>query len=204
MEIYIYIYYTTFYLHMLTIIKHSKKSADVTWTNADWSDFTQQHSCQDINRLEQRFLRDIRYKLFVPEQAYYDFCNYLEFRLTLVKQQSFILPLSYRDIRVLSQSLLPIYVERLHLTLRPFEAMWLLARTAASICAMYGIAVLMSYVVYQYAATQIISTVQHLLYQRQLQEQMLVMAADKLTKLATVVVIPSSSSSASSSSSLLF
>ncbi|KAI7860857.1 hypothetical protein BDC45DRAFT_492987 [Circinella umbellata] len=188
-------------LFLASVIVADKFLADVTWTNVDWSDFTQQqHSCQDINRLEQRFLRDMRYRLFVPEQAYYDFCSFLEFRLTLAKQQNFILPLSYRDIRVLSQSLLPIYVERLHLTLRPFDAMWLLAKTAASICAMYGMAVLMSYVVYQYAATQIISTAQHLLYQRQLQEQMLVMVADKLTKLATVVVIPSSKPS----SSLLF
>ncbi|KAI9274710.1 hypothetical protein BDA99DRAFT_498313 [Phascolomyces articulosus] len=190
-------------LFLASVIVADKFLADVTWTNSDWSDFTQQqHSCQDINRLERRFLHDIRYKLFVPEQAYYDFCSYLEFRLTVAKQPNFfhLLPLSYRDLRVLSQSLLPVYVERLHLTLRPFEAMWLLTKTAASICVMYGMAVLMSYVVYHYAATQMIQAVQHLLYQQQLQEQMLVMVADKLTKLATVVVIPPSLSNTNVSS----
>ncbi|KAI9491430.1 hypothetical protein BDB00DRAFT_832939 [Zychaea mexicana] len=182
-------------LFVASVIVADKFLADVTWTNADWADFTQQYNCQEINRLEQRFLRDMRYKLFVPEQAYYDFCSYLEFRLTVAGQRglTMIVPLSYRDIRVLSQSLLPVYVERLHLSLRPFEAMWLLAKTAASICAMYGMAVLTGYIVYQYAAAQVVSAVQYVLasYQQQavLQEQMLVMVADTLSK-NLVVVLP--------------
>ena len=129
----------------------------------------------------------MRYKLYVPEQSYYDFCNYLAFRVTVAGQQGLVL--SYRDISVLSQSLLPVYAERLHLSLRPFEAMWLLAKTAASICAMYGMAVLTGYVVCQYAAAQIVATVQHVMYQRYVQEQMVAMVANTVGQLA--VTMPS-------------
>jgi hypothetical protein len=45
--------------------------------------------------------------------------------------------LSYRDVDVLSKWINPVYLKRLNITLRPFEAMLLLAKVVASICVVY-------------------------------------------------------------------
>ena len=84
--------------------------------------------------------------------------------------------LSYRDIRILSESLPKIYVDRLCLSLRPLEAMWLMARTVAAICAVYVTAVATGYALRAY----IVQVVQYTLYQWQLQEQAMVMMVDAL------------------------
>lgn len=80
----------------------------------------------------------MNYKLFVSELNYSNFVSYLEFRLHARQLFGDALVLSYRDIDVLSQSLNPIYVERLQLNTRPFEAMLLLAKQATSIFFVYA------------------------------------------------------------------
>ncbi|KAI7907201.1 uncharacterized protein BX663DRAFT_495169 [Cokeromyces recurvatus] len=126
-------------LFLASIIVADKYIADITWLNSDWSEWTHfTYSNQEINRLEQRFLKDIHYKLYISELDYSQFVSYLEFRLhsrqLLVSGGSL---LSYRDIDVLSQTLDPAYVRRLKLNLRPFEAMVLLAKHVVSIFIAY-------------------------------------------------------------------
>lgn len=142
----------------------------------------------DINRLERRFLQALNYRLYVPRQAFMHFCNFLEFRLIAASagtSWTFNINmmnhgLSYRDIRILSESLPKIYADRLRLSLRPLEAMWLMARTVAAICAVYVTAVATGYALRAY----IVQVVQYTLYQRQLQEQAMVMMVDALGKMA--------------------
>ncbi|KAI8329211.1 hypothetical protein BC941DRAFT_457373 [Chlamydoabsidia padenii] len=172
-------------LFMASIIVADKYMADLTWTNADWADSTQYaYSCQDLNQLERRFLDEMDYSLFVSEEDYYNFCNYLEFRLHLrqcliATQGSSVMSLSYHSINVLSQHLNPIYVKRLGLSLRPFDAMILLAKTATSICIMYAatIAAALStaYVCYQYS-TWVVTV----LLETKLQEHAVMMVVDML------------------------
>lgn len=83
-------------------------------------------------------MKDINYQLFVSELDYRQFVSYLEFKLHARQLFGDALVLSYRDIDVLSQALNPIYVERLQLNLRPFEAMLLLAKQATSIFFVYA------------------------------------------------------------------
>lgn len=112
--------------------------ADVTWLNSDWSEWTHfTYSNQDINTLEKRFLQDMNFNLYISEINYSNFVSYLEFRLHSRQLLGDVLLLSYRDIDVLSQALNPVYVKRLQLNLRPFEAMILLAKQAISICVVY-------------------------------------------------------------------
>lgn len=181
---------------LLTLINR----ADITWTNADWAEWTNYaYSCEEITRLERRFLQDLHYRLFIDEREYIHFCSFLEFRLHSRRISD---ALSYRDIHVLSQSLLPTYVERLHLSLRPYEAMLLLAKTVTSICIVYATTVMAGYILYQYAAwiqSQLLQAIRLVLLQRQVQEHMIVMTANLARKslasfgFAKIPIIPHAS-----------
>lgn len=99
------------------------------------------YTCDAINRLERQFLRQMDFNLFVTDEQYRHFCNYLEVSLHLRQlvqySGSSLFSLSYQDVSVLSQSLLPVYAERLKLSLRPFEAIVLLAKMVALTFAIY-------------------------------------------------------------------
>ncbi|KAI8332011.1 hypothetical protein BD560DRAFT_415484 [Blakeslea trispora] len=134
-------------LFLASIVVADKYIADVTWLNSDWSEWTHfTYSNAEINLLEKRFLSDIGFNLYISELNYSNFVSYLEFRLHSRQLLGNALLLSYRDIDVLSQSLNPIYVKRLKLNLRPFEAMLLLLKQAMSILVVYtaALAILVS------------------------------------------------------------
>ncbi|ORZ12752.1 hypothetical protein BCR42DRAFT_493486 [Absidia repens] len=171
-------------LFMASIIVADKYLADLTWTNSDWAEATQYtYSCQNLNQLEGRFLDEMDYSFYVSEHDYYNFCHYLEFRIHLrqfmIGDQPSVMSLSYHSINVLSQHLNPIYVKRLGLSLRPFEAMKLLAKTAVSICIMYTATVItalsITYICYQYS-TRVIA----ILLERKLQEHVVMIVVDML------------------------
>lgn len=110
------------------------------------------------------------YRIHVREQDYRQFCDYLQFRLHV--QQLGRQSLSYHDVQVLSQSLPAIYVSRLRLSLRPIEAMVLLAKTATSICLVYALTCVAAYVLYQHIRVAI--------WQRHLQEHAVVMMVEMI------------------------
>lgn len=112
----------------------------------------------------------MNYQVYVNEQDYRDFCDYLQFRLHL--QQLGRQSLSYHDVHVLSQSLPPVYVSRLRLSLRPVEAMILLAKTVTSICFMYALTFVAAYVLYQH--------IRAVIWQRHLQEHVVVMMIEMI------------------------
>ncbi|KAG2184869.1 hypothetical protein INT43_000782 [Umbelopsis isabellina] len=129
-------------LFMASIVTADKYLADVTWSNAEWAVNTGgYYTCDAINRLERQFLRQMDFNLFVTDEQYRHFCNYLEVSLHLRQvvqySGSSLFSLSYQDVSVLSQSLLPVYAERLKLSLRPFEAIVLLAKMVALTFAIY-------------------------------------------------------------------
>ncbi|KAI9282095.1 hypothetical protein BC943DRAFT_116859 [Umbelopsis sp. AD052] len=130
-------------LFMASIVIADKYLADVTWSNAEWSYNTGgYYTCDAINRLERQFLQQIDFKLFVTDDQYRHFCSYLEVSLHLrqvvqYSGTSLLSSLSYQDVSILSQSLLPIYAKRLRLSLRPYEAIMLLAKMVALTFAIY-------------------------------------------------------------------
>lgn len=129
--------------NVLMVCADDVASADVTWSNAEWSYNTGgYYTCESINRLERQFLQQIDFKLFVTDDQYRHFCSYLEVSLHLrqvvqYSGTSLLSSLSYQDVSILSQSLLPIYAERLRLSLRPYEAIMLLAKMVALTFAIY-------------------------------------------------------------------
>ncbi|KAI8644594.1 hypothetical protein BD408DRAFT_441589 [Parasitella parasitica] len=125
-------------LFLASIVVADKYMADATWLNSDWSEWTHfTYSNQEINSLERRILQDMDFNLYISEINYSNFVSYLEFRLHSRQLLGDALLLSYRDIDVLSQALNPVYVKRLQLNLRPFEAMILLAKQAVSVFVVY-------------------------------------------------------------------
>lgn len=121
--------------------------ADVTWLNTDWSEWTHYtYSTLHINLLEKRFLNDMKFNLYISPCNYSNFVSYLEFKLHS-RQLLLCGNISYRDIDVLSQSLKPEYIKRLKLNLRPFEAMILLLKQAASILAIYSVTLAAVYII---------------------------------------------------------
>ncbi|KAL0088072.1 hypothetical protein J3Q64DRAFT_1695645 [Phycomyces blakesleeanus] len=127
-------------LFMACIVVADKFLDDVTWTNLDWVDHTLgAYSLQQINNLERQLMGAMQYRLFVPHTHYDDFCAYLDFRVHARQLNPFLATgLSYHDINVLSQSLVPLYADRLKFTLRPMEAMMLLAKIVTGICVVYA------------------------------------------------------------------
>ncbi|KAI9030810.1 hypothetical protein CLU79DRAFT_731619 [Phycomyces nitens] len=126
-------------LFMACIVVADKFLDDVTWTNLDWVDHTLgAYSLQQINSLERQLMGSMEYRLFVPLTHYDDFCAYLDFRVHARQLNPFLNGLSYHDINVLSQSLVPFYADRLKFTLRPMEAMMLLAKVVTGICVVYA------------------------------------------------------------------
>ncbi|CEP07260.1 hypothetical protein [Parasitella parasitica] len=125
-------------LFLASIVVADKYMADTAWLNSDWSEWTHfTYSNQEINAVERRFLQDMNFNLYISELSYSNFVSYLEFRLHSRQLLGDVLLLSYRDIDVLSQALNPVYVKRLQLNLRPFEAMILLAKQAVSVFVVY-------------------------------------------------------------------
>ncbi|RUS31279.1 hypothetical protein BC938DRAFT_478135 [Jimgerdemannia flammicorona] len=115
--------------------------ADATWPNKEWSVSTSSHyTPSDLTHLERRFLTSLDYRLFVTEQQYRDFVAYLEVLLHLneLLRRGFSSALSYKDVRVLSQYILPAYMKRLRMNpLRPIQAMLLVAGYTAAIYMVY-------------------------------------------------------------------
>ncbi|KAI8075473.1 uncharacterized protein B0P05DRAFT_547638 [Gilbertella persicaria] len=126
-------------LFIASIVIADKFVADVTWLNSDWSEWTHfAYSTAEINALEKRFLNEMNFELYISELNYSHFVSYLEFQLHSRQVLGNTLLLSYRDIDVLSQALNPVYVKRLQLNLRPFDAMLLILKQAISILVMYA------------------------------------------------------------------
>jgi len=130
----------------------SNNRADATYSNREWTEHTgNAYTLSELNALERRFLAQLEYRLFVDGTMYTNFVTYLEVSLAL--KELFRRPaMSYKDILILSQYLLPVYAERLGITLRPWEAMLLMSKVVAGICAAYcavlvmvGVAALATY-----------------------------------------------------------
>ncbi|KAI8393530.1 uncharacterized protein BYT42DRAFT_551372 [Radiomyces spectabilis] len=162
-------------LFIASIVVADKYLADITWTNADWVENTNYvYSLDRINQLERQLLQELDHRLFITEEEYRQFCHYLEFRLHLphiMGDAIMLRSLTYKDIHVLSQALPAAYVGRLHLSLRPYEAIALLAKTVFSISVVYSAAmvimVLAGYLMHQYAeyireAARLLLTEHHL------------------------------------------
>lgn len=104
-------------LFLISVICADKYLFDATFTNAEWADFTRgQYTTQELNDLERRFLGQLQYKLYVSEPEFDGFLSYLEVILALkqVWGRGFLAALSYSDVRILSQRLMPAYADRLH------------------------------------------------------------------------------------------
>ncbi|KAG0350721.1 hypothetical protein BG005_009745 [Podila minutissima] len=103
-------------LFLISVICADKYLFDATFTNAEWADFTRgQYTTQELNDLERRFLGQLQYKLYVSEPEFDGFLSYLEVILALkqVWGRGFLAALSYSDVRILSQQLMPAYADRL-------------------------------------------------------------------------------------------
>lgn len=103
-------------LFLISVICADKYLFDATFTNAEWADFTRgQYTTQELNDLERRFLGQLQYKLYVSEPEFDGFLSYLEVILALkqVWGRGFLAALSYSDVRILSQRLMPAYADRL-------------------------------------------------------------------------------------------
>src|SRR5690606_22792209 len=94
------------------------------------------YSTQEINELERRFLSQINYELYVSEETYNGFLSYLEVSMGL-KQIWGKNTLSYKDVKILSQNLLPHYIDRLNITLQPIDMLVMLGKAVSSLCIMY-------------------------------------------------------------------
>ncbi|KAI9319469.1 hypothetical protein BX666DRAFT_1926316 [Dichotomocladium elegans] len=168
-------------LFIASIVVADKFLADAAWTNADWvANTNNAYQLMEINRLEREFLHDLHYRLYVPAQSYFHFCSFLEFQLIATASR---VGLSYGDIRILSENLPKVYVDRLHLSLRPFEAMWLMARTVATICVVYVTTVLAGYALRTYILAAVRYTLAHYAH-KEIHEQAMVMAANAIGQLA--------------------
>ncbi|KAG0337436.1 hypothetical protein BG004_007655 [Podila humilis] len=103
-------------LFLVSVICADKYLFDATFTNAEWAEFTRgQYTTQELNDLERRFLGQLQYKLYVSEPEFDGFLSYLEVILALkqVWGRGFLAALSYSDVRILTQQLMPAYAGRL-------------------------------------------------------------------------------------------
>ncbi|KAI8891454.1 hypothetical protein K501DRAFT_328019 [Backusella circina FSU 941] len=125
-------------LFTASIIIAEKYVSDVTYVNSDWAEWTKYQTTY-INEIEWQFLQDINFEIYISKSNYDEFFNYLMFSNN--QRQLNYISLSYQDVDVLSKWISPIYLKRLNITLRPLDAMILLAKVAASMCFVYAAAV---------------------------------------------------------------
>ncbi|KAI8059521.1 hypothetical protein BC940DRAFT_313624 [Gongronella butleri] len=157
-------------LFLASIIVAEKYWVDCTWSSQGWSECTQyQYSIQKINALERQFLMEMDYTLSMSDQAYDQFCQYLDFRVHV--RQFMLMPpvarwaastpaatlaLSYHNLQILSSPLTQSYAQRLHLSLRPLDAMLLFTKITISVSIVYAAAIVASALLYHYAAQIVI------------------------------------------------
>ncbi|KAG0237996.1 hypothetical protein BGW41_008261 [Actinomortierella wolfii] len=104
-------------LFLAAVICADKYLFDATFTNSEWADFTRgMYTNLEINELERRFLSQLQYKMYVSEPEFDGFLSYIEVVLQLqqVWGRGFNVGLSYSDVRILTQQLMPAYAGRLH------------------------------------------------------------------------------------------
>ncbi|KAF9584664.1 Cyclin-dependent protein kinase, partial [Lunasporangiospora selenospora] len=104
-------------LFLVSVICADKYLYDATYSNAEWAEFTRgQYTTQELNDLERRFLGQLQYRLYVSEPEFHGFLTYLEVIMALrqVWGRGFTTALSYSDVRILTQQLMPNYADRLH------------------------------------------------------------------------------------------
>ncbi|OUM65315.1 hypothetical protein PIROE2DRAFT_60111 [Piromyces sp. E2] len=82
---------------------------DATYTNLNWSEFTEgRYTLEDINELERRFLSIMNFQLFISQKKFDEFLSYLDFILCLQKIRawgSIPFALSYSDIYTLTKKM---------------------------------------------------------------------------------------------------
>ncbi|KAK9768897.1 hypothetical protein K7432_000126 [Basidiobolus ranarum] len=129
--------WTTISMFLASVIVADKYLSDITYTNKDWVDFTRgKYTLLEINEMERRFLSQLNYKLYITEEMYEAFLSYIEVALSL-NQIAGRDTLTYKDLSLLSQSLLPEYVTRLDLSLRPLDAIVLMSKMLSIVCLCY-------------------------------------------------------------------
>ncbi|TPX33910.1 hypothetical protein SmJEL517_g03388 [Synchytrium microbalum] len=94
---------------LASVIVADKYLYDATYTNADWSMFTDgRYSLDEINSIEREFLKRLDWKLFTLETDYLDFLDNLD--LMLMLRQTYRLgSLSYSDLYRLSSAVRPVF-----------------------------------------------------------------------------------------------
>ncbi|KAK9766392.1 hypothetical protein K7432_004559 [Basidiobolus ranarum] len=133
--------WSTIPMFLASVIVADKYLSAATYTNEDWADFTcGRFSLNEINQMERKFLSQLNYNLYVTEEMYEAFLSYIEVSLSLSQIYGRNV-LSYKDVSILSQSLLPKYINRLNLSLRPVDAMMLMSKVLGAICLCYVAAV---------------------------------------------------------------
>ncbi|ORX59887.1 hypothetical protein BCR36DRAFT_401483 [Piromyces finnis] len=94
---------------LASIIVADKLLYDATYTNSNWSDFTEgRYTLEDINELERRFLSIMNFQLFISQKKFDEFLSYLDFILCLQKIRawgSIPFALSYSDIYTLTKKI---------------------------------------------------------------------------------------------------
>ncbi|KAJ3124296.1 hypothetical protein HK098_001208 [Nowakowskiella sp. JEL0407] len=95
-----------------SVICADKILYDSTYTNQDWSEFTDgSYTLEEINTIERDFLRRIDYNLFVTDKEFDHFLSYLDIMI-FFRQMYRWSSLTYRDLLRLSFNLSPEYLNR--------------------------------------------------------------------------------------------
>ncbi|KAF9405713.1 hypothetical protein BGZ94_003405 [Podila epigama] len=127
-------------LFLVAVICADKYLFDATFTNAEWAEFTRgRYTTEELNSLERRFLAQLQFKLYVSEPEFDGFLSYLEVILTLkrVWGRGFLAALSYSDVRILSQRLMPAYAGRLQFRTLQEDMAMIVWQVMASIARVY-------------------------------------------------------------------
>ncbi|ORX81594.1 hypothetical protein BCR32DRAFT_268187, partial [Anaeromyces robustus] len=94
---------------LASIIVADKLLYDATYTNLNWSEFTEgRYTLEDVNELERRFLSIMNFQLFISQKKFDEFLSYLDFILCLQKIRawgSIPFSLSYSDIYTLTRKI---------------------------------------------------------------------------------------------------
>ncbi|KAG0270255.1 Cyclin-dependent protein kinase [Actinomortierella ambigua] len=127
-------------LFLVAVICADKYLFDATFTNGEWADFTRgMYTTAEINELERRFLGRLQYRMYVSEPEFDGFLSYLEVVLQLqqVWGRGFWVDLSYSDVQILTQQLMPAYAGRLHFRTLQQDVVMVLWQVTLSISRVY-------------------------------------------------------------------
>ncbi|KAF9975249.1 Cyclin-dependent protein kinase [Actinomortierella ambigua] len=127
-------------LFLVAVICADKYLFDATFTNGEWADFTRgMYTTAEINELERRFLGRLQYRMYVSEPEFDGFLSYLEVVLQLqqVWGRGFWVDLSYSDVQILTQQLMPAYAGRLHFRTLQQDVAMVLWQVTLSISRVY-------------------------------------------------------------------